>query len=732
MVAGALRLGLAGWVLVGGAAGLLTGLFFGDYCAVFRPIGTTYVMLLQAAVYPYVVCSLLHGLGSIRPDRAWLLFRRGWIFYVAAWAVTFGALFLLVQAIPEPPPRVTTAGGLDPVGVRRLLEILIPSDPITALSQNYVPAVVVFCIFYGIAIQTVEDKTAFLSFLETLRRASLKFWNWIVTLAPLAVFALFAYTAGTTAFADLARLSLYLGLFLVGAFLLAFWVLPALVAALTPLRHGEVLRALQAGMTISAVTTLSVVALPFITEATHKLAERCGIDDPERGDIIRTNLSISYPLGQLGNFFVYLFVAFAAYYYRTPIDQFEKALLPLVTLLSCVGSPTSTVNAVAFLSTWLPLPDGAPQLYVELTTVTRYGQVILSVAAFGFLSFLVTLSFYGKLTIKPMRVVMALVLPALVFAAVAAGAWQVERRAMSRDANPYLQFALTAADTAGVTVEFRDAGADGAGTGGDAGPAAAGAYDLNRIQRTGELRVGYNASIIPFCYRNQAGELVGYDVAYAYDLARSLNVKLVFVPFEWPSLQSDLLARRFDIAMAGIYVTEERLAQLAISKPYYQSPLALFLPRQRAAEYLSRQQIEAKQNLRLGVFNDPVLVPLLERVFPKAAVVIVPNYSVLPDFGRIDAAVWTLEQASALAAAHPGITAVAPSDLGSPLLFAYLLPPDSPEAVHFVNYWLELRRTDGFHQRQYDYWIKGQPPSRSAPRWSILRDVLGWAADAPS
>ena len=55
------------------------------------------------------------------------------------------------------------------------------------------------------------------------------------------------------------------------------------------------------------MTTLSVAAVPFVMEATRKLADRCGIVDPERDDIIRTNLSVAYPLGQLGNFFVYLF-----------------------------------------------------------------------------------------------------------------------------------------------------------------------------------------------------------------------------------------------------------------------------------------------------------------------------------------------------------------------------------------------------------------------------------------
>src|SRR5262249_57958833 len=112
----------------------------------------------------------------------------------------------------------------------------------------------------------------------------------------------------------------------------------------------------------AAVTTLSVAALPFVTEATRRIADRCGISEPERDDIIRTNLSVAYPLGQLGNFFVYLFLVFAAYYFKAPLEGRNEALLPLITLLSRFGSPTSPGNPRAFLSQGAPLTRARPQL----------------------------------------------------------------------------------------------------------------------------------------------------------------------------------------------------------------------------------------------------------------------------------------------------------------------------------------------------------------------------------
>ena len=218
-------------------------------------------------------------LGSLEPGKAWRLLKSGWPFYVAAWVITFACLAALGEAIPLVQPAIIGDTPVPQPDAARLLSLLIPSDFITALSQNYVPAVVVFCIFYGVALQSLKDKTALLGVLEAIRLASLKFWNWIVVLAPVGVFALFAVTAGTTAFTDFARMGIYLALFLVGTLMVAFWVLPAIVAALAPVGHREIIRELQAALGIALVTTLSVAALPFVVEATRKLAERAGIAD---------------------------------------------------------------------------------------------------------------------------------------------------------------------------------------------------------------------------------------------------------------------------------------------------------------------------------------------------------------------------------------------------------------------------------------------------------------------
>jgi hypothetical protein len=129
--------------------------------------------------------------------------------------------------------------------------------------------------------------------------------------------------------------------------------------------------------------------------------------------------------------------------------------------------------------------------------------------------------------------------------------------------------------------------------------------------------------------------------------------------------------------------------------------------------------------LRLAVFDDPVLVPMLKRLFPNAAIEIVPNYSVLPRIAdRIDGAIWSLEQAGAWAAAHPGFTAVQPADTGSPILLAYMLPPGADDFRQYLDQWLELKASDGFRAAQIDYWIKLEPRAERRPRWNLLDWLL--------
>jgi proton glutamate symport protein len=711
-------LNLSAWVLVGAASGALTGVFFGEYAAVLEPLGGVYVALLQMAVFPFLVSSLLHGLGSLRPTTALKLLRAGWPVFLLTWGGTLAALWLLAQAIPavRPPIEVVADQG---TAASQLVSLLVPANPFADLTRSYVPAVVVFCLFYGIALQRIENKQGILSGLEVVKRASVTIWGWIVRASPLGVFALFAGLAGTTRIELLGSLLLYVMIFIGGALILAFWLIPALITSLVPISHRELLKELNDAIIIAVVTTVPSTSVPLLVQMSERLAARCGVKDADRDEIVSTTIAVSYPFAQLGNLFVFFFIAFAAFYFHTAIEGAAWVWLALLTLLSTIGTPVSTVDGVEFLAGWLRLPADTQLLYVDTMTVTRYPQVLVSTLGLAFITIVVPLSYYGITKVQPGKLAISLATGLLLLGALIVSGRAAQSFLVEKQPNPYLHFTLGAdlAGTVPVTVH-RDATLARE-------PSAPSTMD--QIRQTGRLRVGFGPHVIPFSYFNATNELVGYDIAFVYALARDLGVALDLIPItDWATLSDDLQAGRYDLAIGGVYVTDERLQAVTVSKPYLQSQLALIVRSERAHRFLHGPSIKHQHGLKVATFKSDILEPMARTLFPQAKVVIVPHYDVLLRDDSIDAALWTLEQARAWAAANPGFSAVLPSDFGAPLLIAYLMPPNSTELANFINQWLDLKRANGFEQQMREYWLEGKPRRDDRPRWSIIRNVLHW------
>lgn len=700
-------------VLVGGAIGILVGSFSPALTQFLQPFGDVYIRLMEVVVLPYLVSSLLLGLGRLSPSIALTLFRKSWPVYLLLWGVTFA--FLIVAASTVPLVGTATVVDFssslpnDRGSATSLVNLLVPDNFFEALSQNYIPSVVLIGVIFGIAIQHSVKPTPLLEILTIVRNACIRIWGWIVYLAPLGVCALFAESINSVSLTGFAALSIYIAVVMLSSLVLALWVFPMLLTVFLPLTYREVMSGLREAFMVAVVTSLSVAALPLIQKAAQQYAAKLSNDNGEeqqQREIIETSLSVSYPLAQIGNFFILVFLIYAAFYYYLPIERQQLLELPFVTLLSSIGSPTSSIGAVTFMADWLGLPSGTTNLYVETMAITRYGQVIASVSAFAFVTTAITFIFYGKVRFDPK----ALVLMLSVSAAAFSGIWalgslggthvplhsEISYRAASLP--DYVQQLSNANLLPTKTEQTADAG--------NQDPKVGTAINtIDRIETTGVLKVGINPNVMPFAYVNNDGRLVGYDVEMMYRFSQSMNVDLEFVPYGWQSLAENLEQKKFDIAIGGLYITDDRLNSLTVSAPYFESPLALVVKRSRVEEFKSKAVIASNPDLTIAVFDDPVLVPLAKRSFPSAKLRVVENYSNLQDLKGVDAALWTREQARALAISLEGYSAVVPEDTASRFLFAYLMPPSSPGLAAYFNYWMDLSRKAGVLKDMDSRWI---------------------------
>lgn len=91
---------------------------------------------------------------------------------------------------------------------------------------------------------------------------------------------------------------------------------------------------------------------------------------------------------------------------------------------------------------------------------------------------------------------------------------------------------------------------------------------LEDIKKKGYFTVGLDATFAPMGFRDESGELVGFDIDLAKEVAKRMGVEAKFKPCEWDGIIFDLRSKNIDMVWNGMSVTEQRKKQVAFTEPY--------------------------------------------------------------------------------------------------------------------------------------------------------------------
>lgn len=144
---------------------------------------------------------------------------------------------------------------------------LVPKSFIEAMANNEILQIVVFSMFFGVALATLGDKgkTLFQA-IDEITHVMLKITGYVMMLAPIAVFAAMAVTIATNGLSILEKF----GLFIVGFYFSLLILLSLLVLAgfifLGP-RIVKLLRLIREPFLLSFATASSEAAYPKILYA---------------------------------------------------------------------------------------------------------------------------------------------------------------------------------------------------------------------------------------------------------------------------------------------------------------------------------------------------------------------------------------------------------------------------------------------------------------------------------
>ena len=86
---------------------------------------------------------------------------------------------------------------------------------------------------------------------------------------------------------------------------------------------------------------------------------------------------------------------------------------------------------------------------------------------------------------------------------------------------------------------------------------------------------------------------------------------------------------------------------------------------------------------------------------------------------------WSAESGSAWTLLYPTYSVVPVQPLFQ-VPIGYPVAKREEEFANVVSRWIELTQAGPLDEQLYDHWILGKKAGAMGPRWSVLRDVLGW------
>jgi len=717
------RLSLSVRIIAGLVLGIFAGLFFGEPAAVLQPVADIYIRLMQMTVLPYLVMSLIIGFGQLEADEARRLAIRGGILLVLVWVLSFS----IIAAMPTAFPAMQSASFfshalVEPKQPFSIADLYFTSNPFHSLSNAVIPAVVLFSSMIGIGLIGLEDRERVLGTLRVLNTSIVRITRFVVSLTPIGVFAIGAVTAGTMTPETFVRLEVYFITFGAASLLLAFLVLPLLVTALTPFTYREVIAVGREALLTAFVANNAFIVLPILVERTRVLLRRHRLLTPESDSAAELLVPILFNFPNAGRLLTLLFIPFAAWLAGNSLSVADYSSL------FAVGVPSYFAKAqiaLPFLMDFFGLPHDLFQLYIPTTIIT--GKFDAMVTAMNLLVFalLGAGAMGGFLVVQRRRLIAAgaAMVAGTVVTIIAVRLLLIATVDTTYNKDEALRQMHTPRDMSSAVIHRDLSGVSQARA--DSEPGA-----LAHIRERGTLRVGYDPVNLPFSFFNLDGELVGFDIELAQSLAESLGVRAEFVPIEWPELPAMLAEEVIDV-MPGTWYRPFWFPSLRLSMPYLTGTMGLAVRDERRHEFASVESLHNSRGLKIGVPLDTRQVKYsMQRYFGDADVEFITLEFWQTFFeGRhpeLDAFLVPAENGSAWSLLHPEYTVVVPQPDPVKVPSAFGMALEADELADAVNEWVVFAINEGLIQRANDYWILGQGAVKKQPRWSIVRDVLGW------
>lgn len=345
-------IGLIAGAVVGAVANLADITWLQSLLGGVEILGTAFINLITMIVIPLVVASLLVGTASLGDLRK--LGRIGGktlIYYMATTAIAVTVGLTLANVIEpgsgvaeETTIELTERYGGDaamrvdiaeqaPTWSETLLRV-IPRNPVRAAAEMDLLPLIFFTICFGAALTVIAParRDAVLDFFHGINDASMTLINWIMELAPYAVFVLIGSVVANFGFDLLRSLLVYTAVVVAGLLLQAFGTYGLILRFLARLNPLKFYPTVAAAPLLAFSTSSSNATLPLTIETAE---EKVGISNEVSSFVLPLGATINMDGTAL---YQAVAVMFIAQIYGVDLALADQLVIVLTATLASVGA----------------------------------------------------------------------------------------------------------------------------------------------------------------------------------------------------------------------------------------------------------------------------------------------------------------------------------------------------------------------------------------------------------
>ena len=224
---------------------------------------------------------------------------------------------------------------------------------------------------------------------------------------------------------------------------------------------------------------------------------------------------------------------------------------------------------------------------------------------------------------------------------------------------------------------------------------------LDRVKRTGELRIGYGGYPPYLVKSGVPGEVSGYSVDLIERLLEIWNrdIEIIWVETSWDRVKADFLAGKFDLVVEPLFRTIARASELNFTRPYTYSGYGVAIVRAGDDRFSELDDFN-DVGVRIAVNQSVSSHSFVEDRLPSATLRVLPTGNLEQPMmevllGQSDAAFVDVASARRFLDAQPGVAALFYDDPPIQIGAGFMLPQGDYQWESFLSTSIDYMETSG-------------------------------------